>query len=258
MVYGGSGDPVAGQGVEQSWLVDAAAPRDVDEVSRWFHGSERCGVDDPAGVGGQRTAQRNEVGPRQKRRKFCRCMDLVGLALVSRRIAFDPDHRHTEGLREPCQTFTDCTQTDDQQVMPDQIVLAVRYVRDHAAPETSALIVAPGVELADEAKHKSHRVLTDRIGIHTGGVGQQDVSLTQLLQRKLVVAGTDRLNVTKTWAVFQEHIVPETGDHQYIGLRQSGKRLFVGPGLFVTETGAELGETLCHLVGGVREQDVRL
>ena len=142
---------------------------------------------------------------------------------------------------------------------PDlQVVLAVGDVRDHAAPESFALVVATRVQLPDQAKSEPHCMLTDGIGIHACGVGQKDAPLTQALQWKLVVASADGLDIAKPRTMLQKLIVPEAGDHQHVGLRQAGKSLPGCPGLLVADAGVELPEALCHLVGGVGEQDVGL
>jgi hypothetical protein len=89
-------------------------------------------------------------------------------------------------LREPA---ADLSEADDQQRLAAKLVLSLREVADHTAPDPLCLVVARLGKPPRERQHECHEVLGDRAGIDAAGAREPHAVLLERLARELVGAG---------------------------------------------------------------------
>ena len=82
---------------------------------------------------------------------------VVGLRLVASTCM-------SNALASLAQPRADLPQTDDQQGLAAQFILALRQVTDHAAPDMALLAIPTGVDVARQGQDQSHGMFTDCVG----------------------------------------------------------------------------------------------
>src|SRR5207237_8497935 len=69
-------------------------------------------------------------------------------------------------------------------------------------------------------------VLGDGASIHTAGAGEADLAARELFARELVGTGADRLDKAEARRAVEEGVVPQTGNHQHVGVGDAGRERF--------------------------------
>jgi hypothetical protein len=195
---------------------------------------------------------------RQQRLELGHGVNRIGVAAAGARVAADADHGHVERFCELGQPSADLPETDDDQRLAAELVLAAREVADHAAPDASRLVVARLRQPAGEREDQRHDVLGDRAGIDAAGARQPHAVLAKRLARELIGAGADRLDEAKPLGVRQEIVAPQAGDHQHVGLADPLRQHGAVAHLEAGDAGAEGDEALLQLIGHMREADRQL
>ncbi len=112
---------------------------------------------------------------------------------------------------------------DDQQRLAAQLVLALRQVRDHAAPVVLDLVVAREMQLARHRQDQRHRMLGDRARIHALRAREADVGGLERLARILVRAGADRLDELELRGARDQVVAPHHRDADHVGVARSSR-----------------------------------
>jgi hypothetical protein len=89
-----------------------------------------------------------------------------------------------------------------------ELVLAQRQIADHAAPDSPCLVVARLGKAAAQGEDQRHRVLGDGAGVDAARAGEADAAPRQLVARKLVGAGADRLDEAQLRRAVEEAVLP--------------------------------------------------
>ena len=152
-------------------------------------------------------------------------MHLVGIA-AARRVAPQADHPHVEGLGETREAAADIAEPDDEQRLAAELVLALRQVADHPAPDALCLVVARLGQAAGQRQDQRHGVLGDGARVDAAGAGEADIAALELVARELVGAGADRLDEAQPRRAVEEGVAPQAGDHQHVGLADAGRECF--------------------------------
>jgi len=182
-------------------------------------------------------------------------VDRVRDATAGGGIAAQADDPHVKGLGQPGEAPADIAQTDDQEALAAELVLPLGEIADHAAPHPPCLIVARLRQAAAQGQDQGHRVLGDRARVDAAGAGKANAAFCQLVARELVGAGADRLDETELPCAIEKAVLPQSRDHQHIGLTDM---LLQGLGVADGETadaGVESRKPLVQPVGDVGKAD---
>jgi hypothetical protein len=166
-----------------------------------------------------------------------------------------PITRIVERHGEPREPAADLSEADDQQRLAAEFVLSLREVADHTAPDPFCLIVARLGKPARERQHQCHNVLGDRAGIDAAGAREPHPVLLERLTRKLIGAGTDRLDEAQPFRPRQEIVAPEPRDHQHVGLPLERGAI---AHLEALDAGRDPQEALAQPIGNMRKTDCQL
>ncbi len=210
-----------GERLDQSGLVGNPPPRDIYQIGRGLHQPERRGVDQLLGFFGQWAGQRDKIGLGQERGECRHRVHRIGSAPARGRVAAQPEDTHLERLGKAGEASADIAEADDQQCLAAELVLAPVGIADHAAPDAFCLVVARLGKPAGQSEDQGHRVLGHRLRVDTAGAGEPDAAPCQLVFRKLVGAGADRLDQTQFFGAVEQAVAPQPRDHQHIGLGHS-------------------------------------
>src|SRR5208283_3306646 len=97
----------------------------------------------------------------------------------------------------------DLPEADDKERLAAELVLALRGIADHAAPDPFCLVVARLGKPAAQCQDEGHRMLGDRSVVDAAGTGEADAALGQLDERELVGAGADRLDIAELFGAVE-------------------------------------------------------
>jgi hypothetical protein len=196
----GAGDTTGGERLSEPCLVDDPPASHVDEIGGGLHATERLGVDEPLGLLGQRTGQRNNISFGQQGLELAHGMHRICRAATRGRIAPQPDDAHIEGFGELGEASANLPQADDRERLAAELILPLRGIADHAAPDVLCLVVTCLGKPAAQCEDQGHRVLGDRSAVDAARAGKADVALRQLFVGELVSAGADRLDEAEVLA----------------------------------------------------------
>ena len=135
-------------------------------------------------------------------------MHRIGRAMAEGRITPQPDDAHIESLGESGESPADVADTDDEQRLAGKLVLALRQIADHLAPDAPCLIVARLGKPAAQGENERHCVLGHGTGIDPTRAGQTDAAERQLIARELVGPGADRLDKAQPRRALEQIIPP--------------------------------------------------
>jgi hypothetical protein len=147
-----------------------------------------------------------------------------------------------------------CPRPTISSVLPE-LVLSLREVADHTAPDPFCLVVARLGKPARERQHQCHDVLGDRAGIDATGAREPHAVLLERLARELVGAGADRLDEAQPLRARQEIVAPEPRDHQHVGLADPLLERGAVAHLEALDAGRERQEALAQPIGNMRKTD---
>ena len=185
-------------------------------------------------------------------------MHRIRRAAAGGRIAPQPDDAHIEGFGELGETSANLPQADDEERFAAKLVLPLRGIADHAAPDALCLVVARLGKPAAQCEDEGHRVLRDRSDVDAAGIGKADAALRQLFMGELVSAGADRLDEAELLRAIEKTVLPQPGDHEHIGLFHP---ILQGLGIAdgeAIDAGVEGGKPLIQPIGDVGEADRKL
>ena len=100
--------------------------------------------------------------------------------------------------------------------MAGEIVLALDERGDHAPPDVSALIVPRLGQMARQGEDERHAVLGDGIPVDAARIRERDAPRAEVVERELVVARADGLDVGQPLRPRQDLVAPEARDDQDI------------------------------------------
>jgi hypothetical protein len=126
------------------------------------HAAERIGIDQPFGFRGQRAGEGSEIGLRQQCVELGHRVHRIRVSGTGARVGAGADNAHVERLGELRKPAAGLSEADDQQRLAAELVLSLREVADHTAPDPFCLIVARLRKPARERQHQRHDVLGDR------------------------------------------------------------------------------------------------
>ena len=181
----------------------------------------------------------------------------VGSALPQGGIAPERNHAHVERFRELGKSPADRADPDHDHGLAPELILATRGIADHVAPHTFCLIITCLGDPARKCQDERHRVLRDCAVVDAARAGQADAARGKYSARKLVGAGTDRLDEPELFGTVEKAVMPQPGDHQHIGLVYP---VLQGLGIAdakALDPGIEDRKPLMQLIGGVGEADRR-
>ncbi len=134
--------------------------------------------------------------------------------------------------------------------MAAQIVLALGERGDHAPPDVSALIIPRLGQMARQGEDERHAMLGDGIPVDAARIRERDAPGAEVVERELVVARADRLDVGQPLRPRQDLVAPEARDDQDIRRPYARQRVVQGGSLEVGHTGATRVKSLRQTVGG--------
>lgn len=215
----GAAERSALQSANEGCFVDESAAGGVDEERAGLHLRERGVVDEMAGVGFERDVQRNDVAFREKLREQYE----LNAGNIDWPIA-PAENAQAKRLRAHSNGAADVAKSDEPEGAPAK--LAAMIIRQRCA----AAGVHELVERADVfvvTEQKRHHMLSDGVGIETGGVTHLHAAPTASSKIDVVIAGAD-LDKTQPRRLREKSVVDENmlRDHRFCvsEMRRAGIR----------------------------------
>ena len=140
-------------------------------------------------------------------------------------------------------------------VFASELVLALRQVREHAAPHMLGLIIACLRQPPGQRQNERHHVFGNGVDIDALRAGEADAALLEHCTVELIGAGTDRLNEAQLRRARRQLVAPKAGDHQHVGFADPGIELVVRGDAEVPDRQLAQCEALLQLIGDMREAD---
>ena len=206
-----------------------------------------------AGVSGQQSATKSARGSTASSRSGGSTSSAVPSCLAGSR--FSPIDPHAARLRDPGQLGADGAEPEDDEGVAGEIVLALGERGDHAPPDVSALIVPRLGQMARQGEDERHAMLGDGIPVDAARIRERDAPRAEVVERELIVARADRLDVGQPLRPRQDLVAPEARDDQDIRRADARQRVVQGGSLEMGHAGSARLEPLRETVGGVRELD---